>query len=1055
MSDSLSNRQELLDENVKLKQKITDLEQSVADLRKELRALRGEEALRVCEEKFASIFHSSPSAIGITTLEERRFLDINENFLQELGYERDEVVGKKAEDLRIWADPSQAIEFQREITEKGVVKNREYQFLDKGGKIHRAITSAALIAIDGQRCILTQNLDITVYKEAEEELQKLASIVRHSGELINLATPDGQMSFLNEAGCKMLGIHAHKINENNIMDVIPEGLHPLVQKDILPVLLGGSSWEGELQYRNLETGGLTDVYAMTFAIRNPAARIPLLFANVSRDITVQKRAIVALRESESFRRRIFESSRTPIVIMDAETLRYIDCNPAATEIYRFASREETLGKTPKDVSAPVQYDRTPSAEKALFFINKARTEGMAVFEWRHQRPDGEIWDAQVHLMSFQAGGRHFLQFTLQDITERKKAEDALRERDERLQSIFDNADEIIHMIAWDGTFLALSPSWEHYTGYSVAESVGKSFVPYVHPDDAPACLDVVRYVYETGLPRKIMEFRVRHASGKWIWFMNSGVSVKDEKGTPLYFLGVATDITARKQVEERLVLIQKAVESSSDAIGLSDPEGRHIYHNKAFTKLFGYTPEELSAIGEGPAVYADKNVGRQVFESIMQGVSWAGEAEFVSRNGSIFTAMLRADAVRDERGKVIGLLGLHTDITEIKRTREERMNLQMQLNQAQKMESVGRLAGGIAHDFNNMLGVILGHAEIAMMKSDPGQPLYADMQEIRKAAERSADLTRQLLAFARRQTATPKVLDLDETVEGMLKMLRRLIGENIELIWRPGKSLWTVKMDPSQLDQILANLCINSRDAIAGVGRIIIETRPVVIDEAYCSTHSGVAPGQYVLVCVSDDGSGMDRETLDKLFEPFFTTKAVGQGTGLGLATVYGIVKQNNGFINVYSEPGKGTSFSIYLPRRQGEKRQVKLEDQETNFISGTETILLAEDEPAILEMTAHMLERFGYTVLAAVSPKEAIRKAKEHQGAIHLLITDVVMPGMNGRDLAQNIMNLYPDMRCLFMSGYTADIIAHQGVLNEGVHFIQKPFSMSKLADKVREALA
>jgi CheY-like chemotaxis protein len=341
------------------------------------------------------------------------------------------------------------------------------------------------------------------------------------------------------------------------------------------------------------------------------------------------------------------------------------------------------------------------------------------------------------------------------------------------------------------------------------------------------------------------------------------------------------------------------------------------------------------------------------------------------------------------------------------------------------------------------------------MRSDPEEPLYSDMQQIRKAAERSADLTRQLLAFARRQTVAPKVLDLNDTVEGMLKMLRRLIGENIELVWRPGQGVWQVKMDPSQVDQILANLCVNSRDAIAGVGRISIETRPEVLDEAYCAGRSGVAPGQYVLICVSDDGNGMDPETLDKLFEPFFTTKAVGQGTGLGLATVYGIVQQNNGFINVYSEPGKGTSFSIYLPRYKGEERQAKEEERDAPVPRGRETILLAEDEPVILEMTANMLEHFGYTVLTAGTPQEAIHKAKEHQGSIHLLMTDVVMPEMNGRDLAQNILNLYPDIRCLFMSGYTADIIAHQGVLNEGVYFIQKPFSMSKLADKVREALA
>jgi two-component system, cell cycle sensor histidine kinase and response regulator CckA len=343
---------------------------------------------------------------------------------------------------------------------------------------------------------------------------------------------------------------------------------------------------------------------------------------------------------------------------------------------------------------------------------------------------------------------------------------------------------------------------------------------------------------------------------------------------------------------------------------------------------------------------------------------------------------------------------------------------------------------------------------MAMMKSSPEQPLYSDMQEIRKAAERSADLTRQLLAFARKQAAVPKVLDLNETVEGMLKMLHRLIGENIELVWRPGNKLWQVKMDPSQIDQILANLCVNSRDAIAGVGRISIETRCVLCDDAYCAQHSGVFPGSYVLLSFSDDGCGMDRDTLDKVFEPFFTTKEQGQGTGLGLATVYGIVQQNKGFINVYSQPGLGTTFSIYLPRHTGEDREALPGERKASVPRGSETILLAEDEPVILEMTARMLEHLGYTVLTAGTPGEAIRKAKEHPGALHLLMTDVIMPEMNGRDLEHHIRLTNPDVRCVFMSGYTDDIIAHQGVLDEGVFFIQKPFSLGSLAEKVRQAL-
>jgi CheY-like chemotaxis protein len=370
------------------------------------------------------------------------------------------------------------------------------------------------------------------------------------------------------------------------------------------------------------------------------------------------------------------------------------------------------------------------------------------------------------------------------------------------------------------------------------------------------------------------------------------------------------------------------------------------------------------------------------------------------------------------------------------------------------MESVGRLAGGVAHDFNNMLSVIIGYSELAMSQLSTADPLFASMQQIRKAAGRSADLTRQLLAFARKQTVSPKVLNLNECVESMLKILRRLIGEDIDLAWLPGAKIWPVSIDPSQIDQILANLCVNARDAISGVGRITIETHAQNIDDYYCASHPDAAPGEHVVLSVSDNGSGMDKETLDNLFEPFFTTKESGKGTGLGLATVYGIVKQNSGFINVYSEPGFGTTFKIYLPRHTVDIKPTQEETPALPASLGNETILLVEDEAAILDIEKLMLESLGYLVLKASTPTEAIHAAGEHAGGIQLLITDVIMPEMNGSELAKNLISLCPGIKILFISGYTGDIIAHHGVLDEGMHFIQKPFSIEGLAFKVREAL-
>jgi signal transduction histidine kinase len=405
------------------------------------------------------------------------------------------------------------------------------------------------------------------------------------------------------------------------------------------------------------------------------------------------------------------------------------------------------------------------------------------------------------------------------------------------------------------------------------------------------------------------------------------------------------------------------------------------------------------------------------------------------------------EVIRDNDGKALRMIGTTEDITDKKR-------LEGQLLQAQRIESVGRLAGGVAHDFNNMLGVILGHAELGLLHLDPAHPACASLAEIRKAAERSAALTRQLLAFARKQEVQPTVLDLNEAVTALLKMLQRLIGEDILLAWQLGPELWQVKMDQSQIDQILVNLCVNARDAIKDTGRITIETKNIIIDADYCAAHLEAAPGEYVRLTVSDDGAGMDKQTLTHIFEPFYTTKELGKGTGLGLATVYGAVKQNNGFISIYSEPGQGSTFSIYLPRHAGGSGQVQAEYAEVPAPRGQETILLVEDEAAILEIATRILEKQGYTVLAASTPGEAIRLAREHAGEIHMFMTDVIMPEMNGLDLSKNLLAIYPHMKGLFMSGYTADIIASHGVLEEGVHFIQKPFSLPNLAVKVREVL-
>ncbi|MDD2853468.1 MAG: response regulator [Desulfuromonadaceae bacterium] len=426
-----------------------------------------------------------------------------------------------------------------------------------------------------------------------------------------------------------------------------------------------------------------------------------------------------------------------------------------------------------------------------------------------------------------------------------------------------------------------------------------------------------------------------------------------------------------------------------------------------------------------------------------QSFSGEEEAEYLKRYSQVVAAKLE-EKVRE----------LELDIIRRKKAEEEREELREQLIQAQKMDSIGRLAGGVAHDFNNMLGVVLGYTEMSLEQISPDNPLFANLIEIRNATERSAELTRQLLTFARKQYVAPTLFDLNKNVANMLAMLRHLIGENIEISWLPVAGEANVKMDPSQMDQILTNLCVNARDAIAGNGTVTIETQIVTIDGLSCIGHLWHVPGEYVMLAVSDDGCGMNKEILDKIFEPFFTTRETGKGIGLGLATVYGIVKQNSGFIDVRSEPGCGTTFKIYLPRQMAGVEPTVTERPSHSVVAGCETILLVEDEPALLTMASLVLKKIGFRVLAASSPVEAIRLANDHVGEIQMLLTDVIMPGMNGVDLAKELNALYPEIKQLFMSGYTGDVVVRQDMPDENINFIQKPFALNDLAARIREVL-
>jgi len=642
-----------------------------------------------------------------------------------------------------------------------------------------------------------------------------------------------------------------------------------------------------------------------------------------------------------------------------------------------------------------------------------------------------------------------------DITERRQAEAKFQANIEDLRE----SQRIAHVGSWRMDVASNQVVWseELYRMYGFDPQL--PVPPYTEhqklftPDSWERLSAALQNTKTTGIPYDL-ELETLRADGSTGWMWVYGMVLLDADGVTVGLRGMAQDITERKRTETEIknaiLFNNNIIDSAQEGIMVYDCELRYQLFNPFMEKLTGFnasdvvgkTPsdlfpflEESGVVGDLKKVLSGEKVEPKEFQDQIRKTGRSGWV--VQTNAPLM----------DSKGKIIGVLGIVRDITEQKRTSE-------QLHQAQKMESIGSLAGGVAHDFNNKLSVILGHAYLALTELPENHPIRENLEEIRKAADQSADLTRQLLAFARKQTIAPKVLDLNETVTGMLKMLNRLIGEDIHLTWQPAPDLWLLKFDPSQVDQILANLCVNARDSIFKDGKITIETGNSIIDEGYCAKHSDILPGEYVRLVVSDNGCGMDKETLNRIFEPFFTTKEAGKGTGLGLATVFGIVKQNNGFINVYSEPGIGTTFTIYLPRYAGKTGMALREGMAKIAPLGQETILLVEDELAILNMASKILTKQGYSVLQANTPAEAIRLVKEQGGMIDLLITDVIMPGMNGKDLAHNLQSMNPRLKYLYMSGYTADAIAQQGVLDEGVYFIQKPFSLPDLATKVREVL-
>ena len=636
--------------------------------------------------------------------------------------------------------------------------------------------------------------------------------------------------------------------------------------------------------------------------------------------------------------------------------------------------------------------------------------------------------------------------------------DELKRREELTWRLaIERSSDTIFMTAADGTITYVNPAFETLYGFTSAEAVGRTPRLLKSGVQDPA---FYAQLWSRLLAREVVPVELvnRTKDGRLVYVESTTNPIVDEQGGLLGFLAIQRDVTERRQVEERLRRSEEALrESEAQYRGLFDNSPiptwifdtetmRFLAVNDAAVRHYGYSRDEFLGMSV-TEIRSREDAARltELARNARPGVIDYGLWRHRKKDGTLLDADITGQTFETETRRC--MIVYAQDVTGKKLLEE-------QLRQAQKMEAVGRLAGGVAHDFNNLLSVILSYAGTTLERLPAGSPLRDDMGEVEKAARRAAELTGQLLAFSRRQVLQPRVVTLNEALAAMERMLQRLLGEDVDLTVLAAPSLWPVKVDPGQFQQIVMNLVVNARDAMPDGGRLTIETGNVVLDDAYARAHHGARPGPHVRVAVGDTGTGMDPETQRHIFEPFFTTKGVGQGTGLGLSTVLGIVQQSGGSIWVDSEPGKGTTFEVYFPRSAPATDDGRPPPSPAPGHHGGETVLLAEDEAQVRRLVGDILQRSGYQVLAAATPAEALALSERHAGRVHLLLTDLVMPGMSGRQLAERLTISRPDAKVLYVSGYTGSLLVSHGALEEGVAYLQKPITPDTLLRKVREVL-
>jgi PAS domain S-box-containing protein len=1067
-----------------------------------------EEALRSSEERFHAAFMSSPDAINITRISDGVYVNVNDGFCTSTGYTRDEVIGKSSLEINIWNDPRDRERLVEGLKKNGYLENLAAVFRMKSGELRNGLISTRLFTINGHFHTLSVVRDITDLKKKEEQLARQAMVLNQIGDFVTVTDLDGHIIYVNDAESVATGRPVEELLGKPITIFGENPAHGATQQEILEKTLEDGEWYGTVA--NISADGRDIILDCRTRLLYDDQGKPVAMFGVSTDITERIQAEMALAERE--RQLATLMSNLPGMAYRCRndrdwTMLFVSEGAFALTGYR---PEELVNNNRIAYASLVHPDDT---ELVWSTIQRAvEHTGPYVLEYRIIDASGKekwVWEKGLPVREGD-GKRLILEGFIADITEQKRVERALRENLAFQKTLLDTMPAPVYYKDTKGNYMGFNTAFARFFGQNQDELVGKTV--YDIADKKLADIYRIHDVTLLEKPRdQVYESILVDSASIEHNVIFHKATFNNAKGDVAGIVGVILDITDIRKTERSLELRLKYERAAVDCTRLlveESEEHEQIHHvldilreavNASRAYIFRNEMDEsqglcMSQTYESVAGGIEPQIDNQLLKHLPYSTGAPSLLPLLQARkpytGLVAEISEPERSIMREQGilsflmlpvfsgsSLWGFIGFDDCVTPRKwheedidlllavadsigaallrkKVEEERTRLEDQLVQAQKMEAVGQLAGGIAHDFNNLLQVMQGYLDLIQIEHGSETVFSGELGEIRKAADRAADLTRQLLAFSRRQVMQPVSLNLNDVIAGVLQMIRRIIGEHIDLKFLPGEHLGIINADKGQIEQVLLNLCVNARDAMPRGGSLTIETENVVVGEEYRQDHPWVIEGRYVLLSVTDTGCGMDETTRLRVFEPFFTTKEIGAGTGLGLSMVYGIIRQHDGMITVYSEEGMGSTFKIYLPiiERQAETVGTKIEPRATG---GTETILVAEDDPSLLRMVERILADAGYTVLTSRNGEEAIRVYENNAGAVDLVLLDVMMPKMGGRSVMQYLQDKWPTTKFLFTSGYSENAIHTNFVIHEGLRLIKKPYRRTDLLRAIRATLS